>query len=222
MFLKYNDSDENYAINSFSKRGNVVTVRGDSLPENTSGFKIILNGKVIEDCSDFITRYDTLGNLPGIAYSNDDSTETEENPLVREMSEEAILAALADLKSDKIVKSKTLLSEYLESHPLTSTAHGGKEGVYSVTAEKQTLMMSQYMTYQLAKEVNPDAKLTWNESGEECEEWTEAEFLQLIMEVKQYVYPLVSYQQGVEKAINSCITQEELDAIEINYSEVLL
>lgn len=108
MFLKYNDSDETYAINSFSKIGNVVTIRGDSLPENTSGFKIILNGKVIEDCSDFTTRYDTLGKLSGIAYSNDGSTETEENPLVREMTEEQ---KEEQAKQEKILEIESRIAE---------------------------------------------------------------------------------------------------------------
>ena len=44
--------------------------------------------------------------------------------------------------------SKSMLAEFLENNPIRSTAHGNVEGVYSVTSEKQALMMSQYMTYQ--------------------------------------------------------------------------
>ena len=115
-----------------------------------------------------------------------------------------------------------MLAEYLENNPLHSSAHDGVEGIYSVTSEKQSLMMSQYMTYQIEKNINPDAKLTWNETGKSCAEWTEEEFLQLILEVKAYVYPLVSRQQQIEEQIMICTTQDELDAIVINYTPVSL
>ena len=96
------------------------------------------------------------------------------------------------------------------------------EGVYSVTSEKQSLMMSQYMTYQIEKNINPDAKLTWNETGKSCTEWADGEFLQLVLEIKTYVYPLVSYQQQLEEQIMNCTNQEELDGIIINYNLVNL
>ncbi len=121
-------------------------------------------------------------------------------------------------KVNKIALSKTMLAEYLKNHPLRSSVHGGVEGIYSVTNEKQTLMMSQYMTYQIEKTVNTNAKITWNETGKSCEEWTEEEFLQLILEIKEYVYPLVSYQQRIEEKIYECSTQEELDKTIIDYS----
>lgn len=96
------------------------------------------------------------------------------------------------------------------------------EGVYSVTSERQSLMMSQYMTYQIAKSVDTDAKLTWNETGKSCTEWTEEEFLQLILEIKAYVYPLVFHQQQLEEQIMNCTNQEELNEIVINYNLVNL
>lgn len=123
-------------------------------------------------------------------------------------------------KKDKIAESKELLANCLATHPIQSNCHGNKTATYAVTAEKQTLMMSQYMTYQIEKTVNPDAVLTWNESGKECEVWTEEEFLQLILEIKAYVYPLVSYQQNLEEQISACTSMEELEAIIIDYGVV--
>lgn len=125
-------------------------------------------------------------------------------------------------KITKITKSKTMLAEYLENNPLHSSVHGGVDGVYSVTSEKQSLMMSNYMTYQIAKSVNPNTKLTWNETGKSCTEWTEEEFLQLVLEIKTYVYPLVSYQQQIEEQIMNCTNQKELDEIVINYTNINL
>ena len=81
-------------------------------------------------------------------------------------------------------------------------------------------MMSQYTTYQIEKEVNPDAVLTWNETGKACEVWKEEEFLQLVLEIKAYVYPLVSYQQTTEETINACSSIEEVEAIVIDYSTI--
>jgi len=135
-------------------------------------------------------------------------------------TEEEIAAQLAEAKKNKINYSKLELANFLEEHPITSTAHNGVEGVYSVTNEKQMLMMSQYTTYQIEKEVNPDAVLTWNETGKACEVWKEEEFLQLVLEIKAYVYPLVSYQQTTEEAINACSSIEEVEAIVIDYSAI--
>lgn len=124
------------------------------------------------------------------------------------------------LKSEKIALSKIKLAEYLASHPLVSTAHGNKSGTYSVTEEKQALMTSQYISYQAEKTINPDAKLTWNETGKSCEVWTEAEFLQLVIEIKGYVYPLVSHQQEIEEAIQAANGMDELESIVIDYGTI--
>lgn len=126
--------------------------------------------------------------------------------------------SLDDYKKYKIGLSKTYLAEYLESHPLLSTAHNNTAAYYSVTKEKQDLMTQQYLSYQIAKAVDPEhAVLTYNATGEVCEPWEEAEFLQLIIEVKAYVYPLISYQQTIEKLITHCETKDEVSEIAIDY-----
>lgn len=81
-------------------------------------------------------------------------------------------------------------------------------------------MMGQYVSYQAEKLSNPNAVLTWNETGKSCEVWTEQEFLQLIVEIKQYVYPLVSHQQAIEEAIHSAATMDEVDSILICYDNI--
>lgn len=185
-------------------------------PNIFSGFSLYEDDEetLVRDYSDYIYQWNIHQERENGIYLTNQEDYHDEEPTPIHYEE-----LLQKVKSDKILQSKTELAEYLENTPLISSVHGGKEGIYAVTQEKQTLMMSQYMTYQIEKAVNPEAKLTWNESGEECEEWTEAEFLQLILEVKQYVYPLVSYQQSMEKAIQVCTTAEELDAIVIDYSQ---
>ena len=77
------------------------------------------------------------------------------------------------------------------------------------------------LRWTLAKmHVNPDAVLTWNETGKSCEIWTEEEFLQLIVEIKQYVYPLVSHQQKLEEEIVAATSIQELESIVIDYEAV--
>ena len=134
---------------------------------------------------------------------------------------EEIEAQFQQQKKQKVELSKFMLANFLENNPIHSTAHNGIEGIYSVTSDKQTLMMSQYTTYQIAKKNNPDnAKLTWNETGKSCEEWEEEEFLRLVLEIKDYVSPLVSYQQHMEECIYSCTNQEELNQISIDYNNI--
>ena len=128
---------------------------------------------------------------------------------------------MAKFKSNKITKineSKVLLADYLERHPLISDCHGGVEATYNVTSEKQALMANNYLTYTIKKQSGiENPVLTWNASGEECESWTEEEYITLVLQIEEYVKPLVSLQQSYEKQIKNCETQEELDAITIVY-----
>ena len=124
---------------------------------------------------------------------------------------------LAFLKRQRIAYSKKLLAQYLEENPLVSQAHGGATGIYAVTEEKQQLMALNYTTYQIQKAAGIEAVLTWNETGKACEPWTEAEFVQLILEAQQYVKPLVSKQQYMEMEIQSAETTEEVISVEIAF-----
>lgn len=195
--------------------------------ELKNGFEILNenNSYVQADYSNFTTVYRTYSeDLKRIEFSDDSYIYIEPEPIPEPEpyvpTLEELEAQFEQNKNNKIATSKTMLATFLENNPIHSTAHNGIKGIYSVTNEKQTLMMSQYMTYQIEKGVNPNAKLTWNETGKSCEEWTEEEFLQLILEVKTYVYPLVSYQQRIEEEITKCTTQEELDDIIIDYYSI--
>lgn len=127
---------------------------------------------------------------------------------------------LTSVKAQRIHESKAKLAEYLASHPLVSDVHGGRIGIYSVTEEKQTLMMSQYISYQAEKMLNPNAVLTWNETGKACEPWTEEEFVQLVSEIRNYVYPRVSHQQTLEEEISAATTLDEVEAVVIQYETI--
>lgn len=229
--IKFNLDPLNIYDGEFHQIGKnqVRLVFEDSLPNESillSGFALIneYNGFEQTKRKDYIYLYREYEDGKTVELCNDNIAYVEPEPIPEPEpeppyvpTEEELKAILEQNKREKILLSKTMLASYLETHPITSAVHGGVEGVYSVTSEKQTLMMSQYMTYQIEKQANPEAKLTWNETGKSCEEWTEEEFVQLILEIKAYVYPLVSYQQTLEEQISACETQEELDAIIINY-----
>lgn len=228
MYILYNNdnNEQKYNIKAYSTSGNTITIQyGDdtTFPKNTNGFKIFNNNVLMKDCSEFTTKYNTSDIGYAIMYSSDGSTETEENKLdvyyENYSFEDSIKEIFESTKAEKITLSKALLAEFLENNPLFSICHNKDGEYYSVTSEKQNFMMNQYLTYQVEKAINPNAKITWNASGDSCEEWTEEEFLQLIVEIKNYVQPIVSYQQLLEERIRACTSIEELEAIEINYSQ---
>lgn len=128
--------------------------------------------------------------------------------------------SLDEVKAMKIAESKKVLADWLAANPLKSSAHGEKEGIYSVTEEKQSLLTSQYTSYILEKQVNPEAVITWNESGKECEVWTEEEIVQLICEIKAYVYPRVAKQQSYECEIQAMSSKEDVVAMVFDYDDV--
>ncbi len=217
-----------YDVELTNKMGIINIVFSENVPEDstlTSGFKIINehNGIVMGDYSDYVTIYRKLDNI--VQLSNDGGVYVEPEipepvtPTPYVPTEEEIAEQLQYTKDDKIIQSKYMLSEYLDVNPLVSKCHNGIEGKYNVSSEKQSLMANNYLTYTIAKQFDPSAKLTWNETGKECEEWTEQEYLQLLLEASAYVKPLVSKQQKYEVEINACTTIEEVEAIEIDYSK---
>lgn len=141
--------------------------------------------------------------------------ESKINPTVNEDA-----MSLDEYKIYRITKSKSDLEDYIAEHTLKSSAHGGIEATYTVTKEKQDWMVQQYLTYQLEKQTDPNAVLTWNESGEICEEWTEAEFAQLLLETKAFIYPLRAYQQSIEKEIMACTDKVSVAAITFDYASI--
>lgn len=229
MYLVFNDNlEKKYSIKAFTEDGGLITIQyNDEIPSNNSGFIICdIDGiTLLADFSNYTTKYNVTNIGNAVMYSCDGSVETEDNKLevyYEDLSLDQIRESmLENLKVEKIADSKLQLSKFLENNPLVSSCHGNKKCSYSVTREKQSLMMSQYMTYQIEKQINPDAVLTWNASGEQREVWTEEEFLQLIIEVKQYVSPMIAYQQALEKQIEECNTITGFDAIVIDYTEFL-
>lgn len=228
IFLEDNISTYEVIFNQIGEH-QIRLIFKDKKPEDKillSGFNLVNehNGYIQTVREDYKYIYRTYDDDRIVELCDDESQYIEPEPIPNPGAHEPTLEELETLfqynKKEKIELSKMMLANYLENHPMHSTAHNGVDGIYSVTSDKQALMTSQYMTYQIEKSINPSAKLTWNETGKSCEDWLEEEFLQLVLDVKSYVSPLVSHQQHIEEAIYSCSNQEELDQILIDYNKI--
>lgn len=120
-------------------------------------------------------------------------------------------------KQKRIQQSKTDLASYLESHPLQWT--DGEH--YSITSEKQQQLTSKIMAATMAQTLSTDYTLTWNSTGEVCKEWTLSDLAALAFAIDARVTALVTYQQTQEVAMRNATTQEELDAIIVDYDSVV-
>ena len=126
---------------------------------------------------------------------------------------------LETIKEKRIKLSKDNLAKYLEENPLLSTVKHEEGRYYNVTMEKQSLLLSNISTYQMSSQLGIPCPLTWNDTGEECELWTIEQLIQLSMEIRNYVSPLVSLQQYMEVNIKKCETNEELININVDFTE---
>lgn len=123
---------------------------------------------------------------------------------------------LVENKAARIQQSKDDLDTYLETHPMLWT--DGQ--YYSITKEKQNQLTSKIMAATMAQTLSQPYKLTWNSTGEVCKEWTLIDLSALAFAIDQRVTSLVTYQQTQEVAMRNVKTQEDLDAIVVDYDSV--
>ena len=123
---------------------------------------------------------------------------------------------LSENKTARIQQSKADLETYLFEHPLLWT--DGE--YYSITQEKQNQLTSKILSATMAQTLSQPYTLTWNSTGEVCKEWTLTDLAALAFAIDARVTALVSYQQTQEVAMRSATTQDELDAIVIDYDSV--
>lgn len=119
-------------------------------------------------------------------------------------------------KQQAIDSSKLMLEEYLSTHPITWT--DGRQ--YSITRDKQQQLTSKILSATISQQTSTPYTLTWNSTGAECTTWELSDLMALAFAIDARVTALVSYQQAQEIAINAAQTQEELDAIVVDYDTV--
>lgn len=124
---------------------------------------------------------------------------------------------LAAAKTARIAQSKAALAAYLEAHPIQWT----DGAYYAITADKQQQLASKIMAATMAQTTGTPYELKWNSTGDVCKAWTLAELFALAFAIDARVTALVAYQQTKEVEMRNAETMEELEAITVNYDEVV-
>lgn len=126
---------------------------------------------------------------------------------------------IEDLKSRMISLSKDNLKKYLENNPLFSKVKHEEGRFYNVTLEQQLLLADTINIHKLAMEKDSSYRSVWNTSGEAFEVWELDELIELSLEIKNYVNPLIFAQQCMELKIKECTDVQSLNLIDISFSE---
>lgn len=121
------------------------------------------------------------------------------------------------LKNQRITLNKNNLNYYLETHPIESNCHNGVISKYNCTLIKQQLLMSNIMFYQLEIAQGKNPIIKWNSTTNVCEEWKISEMIQLAIEMKKFVEPLIEKQQKTEIKIRNAKTKEEILSIDVDF-----
>lgn len=184
--------DKNFITNSDHPNEDWVGNADYVIPDGSE-----LANKVLSLYPNFSIEEDEEGNVADIVKTEPTITEEQIN----------------ECKNNKINESKAKLAEWFSSNPMQFT--DGK--FYSVTEEKQTLLIANLVSYEHATKAGVNYPLKWNSTGEECVEWSYEDLLTLSLSIAAYVAPRVSAQQSIEIQIKNCTTMEELESIEIKY-----
>lgn len=183
---------------------------------------ICLNEKeIIQDCADreesakpitiYEYDYNEIIEAIGIIDINDVKTNPEK------YLDYGDFDFLNTLKLSKINETKMLLEEYLKEHPLFSKIKYKDGRYYNVTSEKQSRLTSKILLYNLYAKNGENYQLTWNDTGNICENWSIDELTNLSMEIDAYVTPLISKQQKYEIQIRTAETEDFINKMIIQY-----
>lgn len=125
------------------------------------------------------------------------------------------------LKDKCIQTTKDNLAIYLEENPLFSTVKHKEGRYYTVTQEKQQQLTSTLLMYSGYLQAGIPYTLTWNDTGNTCEEWDYNTLFTLASQITSYVKPLVTLQQETEVDIKNAKTKEEILSVNTNpYKQV--
>lgn len=208
--------------------GNMVKIVADIDKRITDSKRTFFSKMVYVKSRDMVNNYEEVGyDIWGphdpnyLPETTIEKIETELHYLKYGITWEEYLDSLkensdiVEAKKQFILKSKENLAIYLEDHPLKSSCHGGKEQIYTITLEKQSMFTSKYLAHTILVQCGSTERMTWNAQGEPCEEWFDYECLQFISEMNAYVTPLVSCQQHMEVEIREAKTIDQLKMINL-------
>lgn len=120
------------------------------------------------------------------------------------------------LRGIKQAENKAALADWLATHPLI-----WKDGqTYGVTQEDQDELSLNLMQYQLAVQTGQAAQLEWHAQKQACRAFTSEEYAALSLAIAAYVYPYRRYQEQIKAAIYAAESEDEIHAVQIDYSSV--
>lgn len=184
---------------------NIIKQDGLRILTPDKGYKLLIDG----DLKNFV--------YMGINSKVEDFIQVKDADYV-EIKEDEV-KTLNELKLNTIKQSKINLAKYISNNPLYSEAHNKNGGYYNVDEDHQNRLDRNISSYNLAVSSGNQAILTWNETGENCEVWTLEEAIQLALEMRNYVAPLISMQQHLEKEIVRCETDKDVLNIDISFNQ---
>ena len=168
--------------------------------------------ELVNRTNDNTESLEIVSRLQNVATENSEHIKMIEESL-NVVDEDAL--TLDELKEYRITLSKVNLATYLETHTVTSDAHGGVVAEYGMTQDKQSQLMAVIMMATLNENYTP----SWNASGEVCTyDWTLDELQKLAGDIEAVVRPLVAQQQTVEVEIKNASTIEDVKAISIEFN----
>lgn len=138
---------------------------------------------------------------------------------------EAVLTPIIALNSTLENYKLKMISElehnfeiYLYNNPVESDCHGGVTALYTITKEKQSLLMQEIMLSERSKEMNIDYTPSWNAHNcEATNDWTLDELYQLSFDISNVVKPLVAEEQSIDAEIRNATTFDELLSIDVSF-----
>ena len=159
--------------------GNIVKIVADMDKRITDHKRTFFSKMIYVKSRDMVDNYEEVGyDIWGphdpnyLPESTVDKIETELHYLKYGITWEEYLDSLKEnsdileAKKQFILKSKENLAIYLDEHPLKSSCHGGKEQIYTVTLEKQSMFTSKYLAHTILTQCGSTERMTWNAQGD--------------------------------------------------------
>lgn len=110
-------------------------------------------------------------------------------------------------------ENKKALATFLDNNPILFTDNG----YYGVTEDDQNEMSLNLAQYQLCINAGQTSTLEWHPKHKACKTFTVEDFTKLVLAIKAFVYPYVQQCQTTKTQIYATTTEDELNAITINY-----
>jgi len=130
----------------------------------------------------------------------------------------ALNSTLEDYKTRMIAELEYNFENYLNNNPIESNCHGGVPALYTITKEKQSLLIQEIMLAERSKSLGVEYTPSWN--VHQCaatQDWTLEELYQLSFEISNFVKPLVAEEQSIDFEIRNAETFDELLTIDITF-----